>query len=171
MLFRSMDALVRLETLAMMGDTTIPIEALRRQISGAVHLVVQTKRYHDGSRKISNITEVLGVTANGTYQVQDIFKFVQKGIAPDGKILGQMEACSVLPTFYEEMIVNNHPMAKAKFVKPGTLATAAAQPARQVAPGNLAAKPASAPAANKIATGTITKPGSGTGTPSGGKVA
>ncbi len=117
-----MDALVRLETLSMMSDTTIPIAALRRQIAGAIHLVVQAKRLHDGSRKISDIAEVLGVDDNGNYKVQSIFKFVQKGKMPDGKILGQMEGCGVLPTFYEEFAVNGYNFPKEKFAKAGQTA-------------------------------------------------
>lgn len=109
-----MDALVRLETLAMMGDTTIPLAALRRQIAGAVHLVVQAKRLHDGSRKIVNISEVLGVDEHGRYTVQDIFKFVQTGL-DDHKILGEMRPCGVLPTFYEEFEVNGIHFPKEKF--------------------------------------------------------
>lgn len=117
-----MDALVRLETLAMMGDTAIPIAALRRQIAGAVHIVVQATRLHDGSRKISHISEVLGVDQHGTYQVQDIFKFVQTGKEPDGKILGSMQPCGNIPTFYGEFAVNGHVFAKEKFNKPGAVA-------------------------------------------------
>lgn len=126
-----MDALVRLETLAMMGDTTIPLAALRRQIAGAVHLVVQAKRLHDGSRKISHISEVLGVDEHGRYEVQDIFKFVQTGIAPDGKILGEMRPCGNIPTFYDEIEVNGHSFAKEKFGAPPK----AAAPAAASSPG------------------------------------
>ena len=114
-----MDALVRLETLAMMGDTTIPLAALRRQIAGAVHLVIQARRYHDGSRKLSHISEVMGVDEHGRYETQDIFKFVQTGIEPDGKILGEMQPCGNLPTFFEEIAVNGHHFEKNKFLKPG----------------------------------------------------
>lgn len=110
-----MDALVRLETLAMMGDTTIPLAALRRQIAGAVHLVVQAKRLHDGSRKIVNISEVMGVDEHGRYTVQDIFKFVQTGLADDHKILGEMRPTGVLPTFFEEFEVNGITFPKEKF--------------------------------------------------------
>jgi pilus assembly protein CpaF len=112
-----MDALVRLETLAMMSDTTIPLAALRRQIAGAVHLVVQAKRLHDGSRKITNIAEVLGVDEHGRYDVQDIFKFVQTGKTADDKILGEMRPCGNLPTFYEEIEVNGYVFPKEKFGK------------------------------------------------------
>lgn len=125
-----MDALVRLETLAMMSDTTIPLAALRRQIAGAVHLVVQAKRLHDGSRKITNISEVMGVDEHGRYSVQDLFKFVQTGLGEDHKILGEMRPCGVLPTFYDEIAVNGFSFAKEKF---GVKAAPAAAPAAKAA--------------------------------------
>ncbi|RZA08408.1 MAG: CpaF family protein [Proteobacteria bacterium] len=112
------DALVRLETLATMGDTSIPLAALRRQIAGAVHLVVQAKRLHDGSRKITNISEVLGVDEHGRYETQDIFKFVQTGIDENHKILGRMEGMGIIPTFYEEIEVNGLSFDIAKFGTP-----------------------------------------------------
>lgn len=134
------DALVRLETLATMGDTTIPLAALRRQIAGSLHLVVQAKRLHDGSRKLSHISEVIGVDEHGRYTTQDLFKFVQTGIEPDGKILGQMMPCNVLPTFYEEFEVNGIHFPKEKFFRPGHAPKAATPTAQQqVAKQNAAA--------------------------------
>lgn len=129
-----MDALVRLETLAMMGDTTIPIAALRRQIAGAVHLVIQAKRLHDGSRKITNISEVLDVDEHGRYTVQDIFKFVQTGKTADEKILGEMRPCNRLPTFFEEIEVNGFHFPKEKFFMPGQMPKANVKPATAPVP-------------------------------------
>ncbi|MGE3260470.1 MAG: CpaF family protein [Bacteriovoracia bacterium] len=114
-----MDCLVRLETLAMMGDTTIPLAALRRQIAGAVHIVIQAKRYHDGSRKLSHISEVLGVDEHGKYTTQDIFRFEQTGIAEDHKILGGMQPCGNIPTFFDEIAVNGFNFPIEKFALPG----------------------------------------------------
>jgi pilus assembly protein CpaF len=128
-----MDALVRLETLAMMSDTTIPLAALRRQIAGAVHLVVQAKLLHDGSRKITNIAEVLGVDEHGRYEVQDIFKFVQTGTGDDHKILGEMRPTGKIPTFFEEIEVNGFHFPKEKFGKPAEPKSAPAAPAAPAA--------------------------------------
>lgn len=115
-----MDCLVRLETLAMMGDTTIPLAALRRQIAGAVHIVIQAKRYHDGSRKLSHISEVLGVDEHGKYTTQDIFRFEQTGIGEDGhKILGGMQPCGNIPTFFDDIAVNGYSFPIEKFALPG----------------------------------------------------
>jgi pilus assembly protein CpaF len=130
------DALVRLETLAMMAENPMPLTALRRQIAGAVHLVVQAKRLHDGSRKITNIAEVLGVDEHGRYTTQDIFKFVQTGIGDDHKILGEMRPCGVLPTFFEEIEVNGLHFPKEKFgVKAAPKAAAPAPVSGAQAPG------------------------------------
>ena len=113
------DALVRLETLAMMGDTNVPIAAIRRQIASAVHIVVQIKRLHDGSRKVTEISEVIPeVDDNGRYQIRSIFQFVQKGKTADGKIVGEMCATGYIPSFYHEIEINRLPFPKEKFAAP-----------------------------------------------------
>ncbi len=113
------DGLVRLETLAMMGDTQVPVGAIRRQIAAAIHLVVQIKRMHDGSRKITNISEVVPeVDEMGRYQIRDIFKFVQRGKTQDGKIVGEFIATGVLPSFMNEIALNRLPFGKEKFTPP-----------------------------------------------------
>lgn len=148
------DALVRLETLATMGDTTIPLAALRRQIAGAVHLVVQAKRLHDGSRKITHISEVLGVDENGRYTTQDIFKFVQTGLGGDDghKILGEMRGMGVLPTFMEELEVNGFKFSLEKFGK---------VPAPKYAASPAAAAPKTAASAPAPGVAAASAPGAG----------
>jgi len=113
------DGLVRLETLAMMGDTQVPATAIRRQIAAAIHIVVQIKRMNDGSRKITNISEVIPeVDEHGKYQLRDIFTFVQRGMTADGKIVGEMVPTGTLPTFMEEIEVNRLPFPREKFSPP-----------------------------------------------------
>ncbi len=120
------DALVRLETLAMMGDTQVPANAIRRQIAAAIHLVVQIKRMNDGTRKITNIAEVIPeVDEQGRYQIRDIYKFIQRGRTPDGKIVGELVATGYIPSFYPEIEINRLPFLKEKFVPPPWLANAA----------------------------------------------
>lgn len=68
------DTLTRLETMAMMGDVEMPLVALRLQIASGVNFIAQVARYRDGSRKLTHLTEVLGVDmATGRYHLQDIF--------------------------------------------------------------------------------------------------
>lgn len=113
------DGLVRLETLAMMGDTQVPVAAIRRQIAAAIHLVVQIKRLNDGSRKVTHISEVVPeVDDQGKYQIRDIYKFVQRGKTQDGKIVGEFIPCGVLPSFMDEIELNRLPFPREKFNPP-----------------------------------------------------
>jgi pilus assembly protein CpaF len=110
------DALVRLETLSLMGDSQVPVAAIRRQIATAVHLVVQIKRMSDGSRKITHISEVIpDLDEQGRYILVDLFRFVQKGRAQDGKIIGELLPTGALPSFMAEIEVNRLPFGRDKF--------------------------------------------------------
>lgn len=114
-----LDALVRLETLAMMGDTQVPIAAIRRQIAAAVHVVLQIKRLHDGSRKVTDIAEVVPeVDEQGRYQIKNIYQFIQRGKTNEGKIVGEMIPTGYIPSFYHEIELNRLPFPKEKFTPP-----------------------------------------------------
>lgn len=113
------DGLVRLETLSMMGDTQVPIAAIRRQIASAINIVVQIKRLSDGSRKVTNISEVIPeVDENGRYQIRDIFIFVQRGKTADQKIVGEMVPTGYIPSFMEEIEINRVPFGREQFQPP-----------------------------------------------------
>jgi len=113
------DALVRLETLAMMGDSNVPPAAIRRQIAAAIHVVVQIKRLGDGSRKVTHISEVIPeVDEFGRYQIRDLFRFIQRGRTADGKIVGEMIPVGNLPTFMGEIETNRLPYTRAMFTAP-----------------------------------------------------
>ena len=109
------DACTRIETLALMDDTKIPPDAVRKMVGSAINIVVQTSRYQDGSRKLSHISEVLGVDEQGSYIVRDIYRFHQRDRADDGKIIGELLATGSLPSFFEDIVVNKLPFPKSKF--------------------------------------------------------
>jgi pilus assembly protein CpaF len=67
------DALHRLETMALMSNVVIPLSALRAQVASAIHVIVQMMRFADGSRRIVQISQVLSLDAHGRYQVEDLF--------------------------------------------------------------------------------------------------
>lgn len=113
------DALIRLETLSMMGDANVPIQAVRRQISAAIHLVVQIKRLSDGSRKITHISEVIPeIDEQGRYVIKDIYRFIQRGKTAEGKVIGEHVPTGYIPTFMEEIEVNRLPFPREKFTPP-----------------------------------------------------
>ena len=95
------EAVSRLETLCLMSGMELPVKAIREQIAGAVNLFVQIGRLSDGSRKIKNITEVIGFQAD-TITLQEIFRFKEEGFDKNRKIIGQFQAMGMIPTFIEE---------------------------------------------------------------------
>ncbi len=98
------DCLARLENMVMMAGFELPSAAIREQIASAVNLIVQQNRLADGSRKITQITEVTG-REGSTILMQDIFVFEQKGFSPEGKVVGNMVATGNIPQFVEELKV------------------------------------------------------------------
>jgi pilus assembly protein CpaF len=99
------DMLSRLETMVLMSGMNLPIKAVRDQVSSAVDLIVQQSRLQDGSRKITYITEVLGMEGD-VIILQDIFKFVQKGLDNKGKVIGDFEFTGIIPRFVKTL--RNH---------------------------------------------------------------
>jgi pilus assembly protein CpaF len=95
------DAISRIETMCMMAGMDLPIRAIREQAASAVDLIVQQSRLKDGSRKIINITEIMGMEGD-TVQLQDIFVFEQTGIDERGKIVGRLRPTGVRPRFVEK---------------------------------------------------------------------
>jgi pilus assembly protein CpaF len=91
------DMLSRLETMCLMAGMDLPVRAIREQIASAVDLIVQQARLRDGSRKITNITEVQGMEGD-VIVMSDIFAFEQQGIE-NGKIIGQLKPTGIRPKF------------------------------------------------------------------------
>jgi pilus assembly protein CpaF len=94
------DMLRRLETMVLMTGYQLPLRAIREQMASAVDLIVHTARLKDGTRKIVNITEVLGIE-DDEILTQDIFTFVQTGYH-DGKIEGTLQPTGIRPTFMSQ---------------------------------------------------------------------
>jgi pilus assembly protein CpaF len=114
-----LDACTRLETLCLMGETRIPPDAIRKMVASSLQLIVQCSRYHDGGRRTSHISEVLGIDEFGRYLTRDIFRWVQTGKDPDtGKYIGEMVPCGYVPTWFEEFVSNKLPFPKSKFRPP-----------------------------------------------------
>lgn len=96
------DCLRRIETLVMMAGFDLPMQAIREQIASAVNLIVQLKRMSDGSRKISHITEVIGIEGD-TVVTQPIFEYKQTGVDDQGKVKGGFQPSGLIPKFVETL--------------------------------------------------------------------
>jgi pilus assembly protein CpaF len=92
------DAIARIETMALMAGIELPIMALRKQIVSAINLVIHLARLQDGTRKVTQITEVIGLEGD-VVTLMDIFKFTQTGISTEGKVQGDLRPTGVRPMF------------------------------------------------------------------------
>ena len=100
------EAINRLETLVLMAGVDLPVRAIREQIAGSVHLIVQQSRLSDGSRKVTAISEVIGLERDtGEIEQRPIFEFVRTGTGQKGKVEGEFRATGYLPSFLHTFIV------------------------------------------------------------------
>jgi pilus assembly protein CpaF len=106
------EAIARLETLALMSGVDLPVRAIREQIASSVHVIVQQARLPDGSRKVTEVSEVIGLGDHGEIEMRPIFQFVRTGTGAMGKVVGQFRATGYLPSFLEAFLVMG-------LVKPG----------------------------------------------------
>ena len=95
------ECLGRMENMVMMGDIKMPKEAISRQIADSVDLIVQVKRLRDGSRRVTNITEVIGMEGP-VIVTQELFKFEYLDETADGKIIGEYRAMGLRPYTLEK---------------------------------------------------------------------
>ena len=95
------EAVARLETLCLMAGMELPAKAIREQIAGAVNMIVQIGRLSDGSRKVKNITEIVGMQGD-VVTLQEVFRFKEEGFTKEGKIVGQFQASGIIPTCIEK---------------------------------------------------------------------
>jgi pilus assembly protein CpaF len=97
------ESLSRLETLVLMSGMDLPLKAIRQQISGAINLVIQLSRLKDGSRKVTSVSEVIGMEGD-TVTMQEIFKFESKGADPaTGKIIGEFNPTGIRPKIIDRL--------------------------------------------------------------------
>jgi pilus assembly protein CpaF len=95
------DALARVETMVLMAGYDLPLRAIRQQIASAIDLILQLERIHDGSRKVTAITEVQRMESD-IITLQDLFTFHQDGLASDRKVIGNLVTTGLRPTFLEK---------------------------------------------------------------------
>jgi len=91
-------------SMATIGMAGLPmtVASIRSQIANAIQLIVQLQRQSDGKRKVTSIAEVTGLEGD-IIQMQEIFKFVRSGTAPDGTVQGHFQATGVRPRFLSHL--------------------------------------------------------------------
>ena len=98
------DSLARIESMILMSGLDLPMRAIREQMASAIHMIIQIARLSDGSRKVTHVTEIVGVEGD-IETMQDIFRYEQRGIDSDGKVLGDFKGTGLRPGFTEKFEV------------------------------------------------------------------
>jgi pilus assembly protein CpaF len=96
------DALARIENMVSMANLNIPERAIRQQISSAIHAVLQVARFPDGTRKVTSLSEVVGMEGQ-VVTMQDLFTFERRGVSDSGHVRGAFRATGVRPKFAERL--------------------------------------------------------------------
>ena len=98
------DSLSRLETMVLQAGVDLPVRAIREQVSSAVDLIVHQSRFRDGGRRITHVTEVVGMEGD-TVTLQDLFLFDHKaGVDEHGRPLGQLRSTGLRPKFMDKIV-------------------------------------------------------------------
>ena len=94
------ESISRIENMIAMGGYNLPAKTVREQIAGAVHVIVQSQRLRDGSRRITHITEVMGMEGEVVI-LQDLVLYEIVGEDENGKLIGKHKATGMRPAFWD----------------------------------------------------------------------
>jgi pilus assembly protein CpaF len=96
------DSLSRVEQMIGMSGIDIPARSARAQIASAIHVVIQVSRLSDGRRKLTSLSEITGMEGD-VITMQEIFRFRQTGVSPEGQVQGHFEATGIRPRFIDQL--------------------------------------------------------------------
>lgn len=111
------DVMVRLSSMILLSGIELPVRAINEMVASAIDLIVQISRFSDGSRKITGISEVLGLDKEHQVELRDVFVFKQKGVNDEGVVLGDFEPTGHIPHFYEDIVTRGIPLDKKIFLR------------------------------------------------------
>ena len=111
------DSLSRMETMVLMAGVDLPVRAIREQVAGAVHLIIQQSRLRDGTRRITAISEVAGMESD-VITLQDIFAFdYSAGHDDNGRFLGSLQPTGIRPKFSQDLADHGVDLPNTFFVR------------------------------------------------------
>jgi len=99
------DALSRIEQMIGMSGIDIPVRSSRAQVASALHVVIQIGRLSDGRRRLLSLSELTGMEGE-VVTMQEIFRFRQTGVSPEGQVVGKFEATGIRPKFIEQVMAH-----------------------------------------------------------------
>lgn len=109
------DVLTRMHSMILLSGIELPVRAINEMVSSAINIIVHINRFSDGTRKITGISEITGLTEDFHVTMEDVFVFRQKGIDDGGKVLGDYHATGYIPKCYADFKTWGLPIDKKIF--------------------------------------------------------
>jgi pilus assembly protein CpaF len=110
------DTLSRIETMTLMAGFELPVQAIRKQVSSALDLIVYLTRFPDGTRKVTQVTEVAGMEGE-IITLTDIFQFQQTSTDPEGRPVGQFKPTGLRPMFSPKLEAMGYKFDRSMFMR------------------------------------------------------
>ena len=111
-------ALPILSSMILLSGIELPVRAINEMVASAIAIIVHINRFSDGTRKITGVTEVTGLDKEFQLKLEDVFVYRQKGIDPNGKIIGDFEATGYIPKCFDDLVSRGMNLNKGMFQKP-----------------------------------------------------
>lgn len=111
------DVLVRMSSMILLSGIELPMRAINEMISSAIDVVVHVARFSDGTRKLTGITEVVGMIQDHQLDLRDVFVFDQKGLGENNMVIGDYRPTGYIPKCYEELISMGMKIEKSMFTR------------------------------------------------------
>ncbi len=110
------DVLTRMHSMILLSGIELPVRAINEMVASAIDMVVHINRFSDGTRKLTGITEVVGLDKEFQLVLADVFVFEQKGIDRDGNVLGGFRPTGYIPKCFEEFETRGLSVRKEMFI-------------------------------------------------------
>ncbi len=112
------DVVTRMHSMVLLSGIELPVRAISEMIGSAIQMIVHINRFSDGTRKITGITETVGLTKDFQLEMADVFVFKQRGMDADGRILGDFEATGYIPKCFEDFVTRGMDLKREMFMPP-----------------------------------------------------
>jgi pilus assembly protein CpaF len=109
------DVLTRMHSMILLSGIELPVRAINEMVSSAIDIIVHINRFSDGTRKITGISEIIGLSEDFHLQMQDIFVFKQEGVDRDGRVLGRFMPTGYIPQCLDELMTRGLPVDRKMF--------------------------------------------------------
>lgn len=109
------DVLTRMHSMILLSGLELPVRAINEMIASAIDIIVHIARFSDGTRKITGITETVGLSKDFQLQLEDVFVFKQTGIDENGVVQGEFKATGYIPRCFDEFATRGLALDKKTF--------------------------------------------------------